>query len=120
MPAASRRAAPKSTPPRRTQQERREATSRKGLDAAPDTLIELGYARTPVQAICARAGVSQGGLFRHFATHEDVMVAVGADVGKRILVSYRSEFEALRSREEPLVLAIRLVRDHCRSRLNQA
>src|SRR5262249_17777273 len=61
-----------------------------------------------------------GGLFRHFATREALMVAVGEDVGKQILAHYRREFEALRTQEEPLLLALRLVRDHCRSRLNQA
>jgi len=111
-------AAPKSA--RRTQEERREGTIRKLLDAATDTLIDDGYASASVQVICERAGVSQGALFRHFATREALMVAVGDDVAKKTLVHYRREFEALRDREEPMVLALRLVRSHCRSRLNQA
>lgn len=106
--------------PRRTQQERREGTIRKLLDATTDALIEVGYSRTTVQEICNRAGVSQGGLFRHFPTHEALMVKVGEDVGRRILAQYRSDFDSLKTREEPLVLAIRLVREHCRSRLNHA
>jgi AcrR family transcriptional regulator len=105
---------------RRTQEERRESTIRKLLDAAADSLIEDGYARASVQAICARAGVSQGGLFRHFASRDALMVAVAADIAARTLDQYRREFEALRDREDPLVLAMRLVRAHCRSRLNQA
>jgi AcrR family transcriptional regulator len=105
---------------RRTQEERREGTIRKLLDAATETLIDDGYASASVQIICERAGVSQGALFRHFATREALMVAVGEDVGKKTLVHYRREFEALKDREEPLLLAMRLVRSHCRSRLNQA
>jgi AcrR family transcriptional regulator len=106
--------------PRRTQEERREGTIRKLLDAATETLIDAGYAEASVQAICARAGVSQGALFRHFPTREAVMVAVGEDIGVKTLDRYRREFEALRGPSEPLVLAMRLVRTHCRSRLNLA
>ena len=105
---------------RRTQLERRTETTRKLLDAATDTLIELGYAGASVQAICERAGVSQGGLFRHFPTRETLMVAVGEDVADRILATYAKKFESLRDREHPLVIAMRLVREQCRSRLNQA
>jgi AcrR family transcriptional regulator len=105
---------------RRTQEERREATIRKLLDAATDALIEVGYADASVQGVCARAGVSSGGLFRHFASREELMVAVGEDVGQQQLVRYRREFEALRGEREPFELALRLVRNSCRSRLNQA
>ncbi len=105
---------------RRTQGERRGATIRKLLDAATEALIEVGYAEASVQEVCKRAGVSMGGLFRHFATREALMVAVGEDVGHKLLERYRREFEALRGEREPLELALRLVRASCRSRLNQA
>jgi AcrR family transcriptional regulator len=106
--------------PRRTQVERREGTIRKLLDAAADTLIEVGYSGATVQAICARAGVSQGGLFRHFPTREALIAAVGADVGAFLIADFRAKFEAHRKKEEPLSLAIRLLREQCRSRPNQA
>jgi AcrR family transcriptional regulator len=104
---------------RRTQVERREGTIRKLLDAAAETLIEVGYARATVQEICKRAGVSQGGLFRHFATRDDLIIAVTEDIGAQILQSFRTEFEARRGREPSLALAIKLLRDRCRSRPNQ-
>jgi AcrR family transcriptional regulator len=107
-------------PARRTQEERREGTIRKLLDAAADALVDDGYAAASVQNVCARAGLSQGALFRHFATREALMVAVGEDVGRQMLARYKRDFEALRDKEEPLVLAMRLVRERCRSRLNQA
>lgn len=113
MPALSK-------PPRRTQGERREATIKKLVDAATDALIDVGYAEASVQEVCTRAGVSTGGLFRHFATREALMVAVGEDVGRKLLSRYRHEFEALRGERDPLELALRLVRTSCRSRLNQA
>jgi AcrR family transcriptional regulator len=106
---------------RRTQEERREETTRKLLDAASEVLIELGYAGASVQKVCERAGVSQGGLFRHYPTREALMVAVGEDVGQKLLADYKKKFEALRgASDDPLGLAMRLVRDQCRSRLNQA
>lgn len=105
---------------RRTQKERRETTIRKLLDATTECLIDIGYGGATVQEISARAGVSQGGLFRHFATREALMVAVGQDVGQKILAHYRREFERLRDKEDIFALALRLVREHCRSRINQA
>lgn len=105
---------------RRTQQERREGTIRKLLDAATETLIDDGYAEASIQRICARAALSQGALFRHFPTREALMVAVGEDVGARLLAAYRKRFIALPRSENDLAVALRLVRDACRSRLNQA
>lgn len=107
-------------PQRRTQKERREGTIRKLLDAATETLIEVGYAETSIQRICDRAEVSQGALFRHFATREELMVAVGADVGAKILDGYKKKFTALARQERDIEAALRLVRDACRSRLNMA
>ena len=92
---------------------------RKVLDAASEILVESGYARTSMQLVATRAGVSIGGLFRHFPTREALMAAVGRDVGRRILAKYTRAFESLHGTEEPLVLALRLLRDTCRSRTNQ-
>jgi AcrR family transcriptional regulator len=104
---------------RRTQQERREGTIRKLLDAATGVLIEVGYSEASVQRICARADVSQGALFRHFPSREALMVAVGEDVGDQLLARYREQFEALGEADD-VGVAMRLMRDACRSRLNQA
>jgi AcrR family transcriptional regulator len=104
--------------PRRTQLERRAGTIRKLLDAVARTLIEVGYARTTVQEICARAGVSPGGLFRHFPTMEALLVAVAEDVGQKNLANYRRKLGRLR--EPSLVVVLRLVQDIVRSPINQA
>ncbi len=113
-------AAHKKPKTRRTQDERREGTIRKLLDATTEALIEEGYSGASVQQICGRAGVSQGGLFRHFATREALMVAAAQDVADQTLDHYRREFETLKDREDPLVLAMKLVRESCRARRNQA
>jgi AcrR family transcriptional regulator len=121
--------ATRDAPRRRTQEERSAATIKNLLHAAAATLIDVGYAEASVQVICARAGVSQGALFRHFPTREALMVAVGHDVAERTLRHYRAQFQRLRGRLdkgrdasplEAYLLALRLVRAHARSRLNLA
>ena len=107
--------------PRRTQQQRREATVRKLLDAATEALIEVGYAKTSVQEICLRAGLSQGALFRHFSSRIELMIRVADDVGDGLLELYRQDFQALRARRgTELTLALRLLRSNVQSRLHQA
>ncbi|RSN13830.1 TetR family transcriptional regulator [Streptomyces sp. WAC 05977] len=59
----------------RTQAERREQTRAALLDATIDCLVDLGYARTSVQEICARAGVSKGAVQHHFSAKAELMAA---------------------------------------------
>ncbi len=106
--------------PRRTQQQRREATIRKLLDAATEILIEVGYAGASVQRICERAELSQGALFRQFATREQLMVAVGEDVGSQLLARYRRRFKPTAKGQPDVGAGLRLLREVCRSRLNTA
>lgn len=58
-----------------TQAERRARTVGRILQATIDSIVERGVSGTTVREICDRAGVSQGGLFRHFETRHDVLVA---------------------------------------------
>ena len=66
---------------RRTQAERREATIEKLLQATLECLAQRGYAGTSTGAICKLAGVSQGGLFRHFETRLALITAATERVG---------------------------------------
>ena len=61
--------------PTRTQAQRTAATRARVLDAAIDSLVELGYARTTTQEVNRRAGVSRGALLHHFPTRESLVVA---------------------------------------------
>lgn len=81
---------------RRTQRERREATVARLLQATIDTIVEVGYARASIKEICDRAGVSHGGLFRHFATREDLVVAAASEVAERLLRTARTHFDGRR------------------------
>jgi len=74
-----------------------------------------------VQEICQRAGVSHGGLFRHFSSRIELLIRVGDDVGEGLLQLYRRDFERLRkSTPDELVLALKLLRTNTQSRLHQA
>ncbi|RDI66318.1 TetR/AcrR family transcriptional regulator [Nocardia pseudobrasiliensis] len=68
---------------RRTQQERREATITRLIDAAIVTLDELGYSRASANTITARAGLSYGALFRHFPTMSEFMAATARETVRR-------------------------------------
>jgi len=60
---------------RRTQGERSAATVAKLIQATIQAIVDVGYAGATTREICDRAGVSQGGLFRHFPTRRDLIVA---------------------------------------------
>lgn len=51
------------------------ATRTKLLEAARDVIRTQGYAATTVDDICAKAGVSKGSFFHHFASKEQMGVA---------------------------------------------
>src|SRR2546422_865240 len=59
----------------RTQQQRRDETRRAILDAAVDTLIELGYARTTTLEVQRRAELSRGALLHHFPSKAGLLAA---------------------------------------------
>jgi len=69
----------------RTQQQRREDTIARLLDASIDTIIEVGYARASAKVITQRAQVSDGALFRHFPTMGDFMAATAQEAGRRLI-----------------------------------
>jgi AcrR family transcriptional regulator len=71
------------TPPRRTQAERRAATINRLVDATIEAIAEVGYARASLGEICARSGVSRGGLFRHFDSRQALLLAAAREVGRR-------------------------------------
>ncbi|MGB8503462.1 TetR/AcrR family transcriptional regulator, partial [Mycobacterium sp.] len=69
----------------RTQQQRREETVARLLDASIAAIVEVGYARASAAEITKRAGVSVGALFRHFETMGDFMAATAHEVLRRQL-----------------------------------
>ncbi|MBN9682016.1 MULTISPECIES: TetR/AcrR family transcriptional regulator [unclassified Corallococcus] len=75
-------------PVRRTQAERRESTRRKLLDATIETLVEQGYARLTTVEVAKRAGVSQGALFTHFETKEELLAVAVEHLFPRLIQDF--------------------------------
>ncbi|MBN8230740.1 TetR/AcrR family transcriptional regulator [Corallococcus macrosporus] len=75
-------------PVRRTQAERRETTRRKLLDATIEALVEQGYARLTTVEVAKRAGVSQGALFTHFETKEELLAVAVEHLFPRIIQDF--------------------------------
>src|SRR5882724_4750139 len=59
----------------RTQQQRRDETRGALLDAAVESLIEVGFARTTTLEVQRRADVSRGALLHHFPSKAELLVA---------------------------------------------
>ncbi|AHH96355.1 TetR/AcrR family transcriptional regulator [Kutzneria viridogrisea] len=95
---------------RRTQQERREATVAKLVDATISAIVELGYHRTSVQAICGRAGLSVGAMFRQFDSRLDLVVAAVEEVVARHLAHFREHLAALAAEEDVITASLRFLR----------
>ena len=74
---------------RRTQQERRDETRARLLAATQDALVECGYAGTTTTEVCRRAGVSQGALFKHFASKGELLAATAEALFANLIDAYR-------------------------------
>jgi AcrR family transcriptional regulator len=59
----------------RTQQQRRDETRRALLDAAVESLTEVGFARTTTLEVQRRANASRGALLHHFPSKIELLVA---------------------------------------------
>ncbi|BBY36041.1 putative HTH-type transcriptional regulator [Mycobacterium mantenii] len=95
----------------RTQQQRREETVGRLIDACIATIIEVGYARASAAVITKRAGVSVGALFRHFDTMGDFMAATASEVLRRQLESFTKGVAAIPPDRPALEAALVILRD---------
>ncbi|MBE1550220.1 AcrR family transcriptional regulator [Mycobacterium sp. OAS707] len=95
----------------RTQQQRREETIARLLDASIDSIIDVGYARASAAVIAKRAQVSDGALFRHFPTMGDFMAATAREVMRRQLDSFTKQVAEIPADKPPLQAALTIMRD---------
>ncbi|WP_230865917.1 TetR/AcrR family transcriptional regulator [Mycobacterium canetti] len=95
----------------RTQQQRREETVARLLQASIDTIIEVGYARSSAAVITKRAGVSVGALFRHFETMGDFMAATAYEVLRRQLETFTKQVAEIPADRPALPAALTILRD---------
>ncbi|WP_207840392.1 TetR/AcrR family transcriptional regulator [Williamsia soli] len=103
---------------RRTQQQRRDATKARLVDACVSSLCEIGYQRSTISEICGRSGVSQGGLFRHFPTRLDLVIAAADEVRRRQFEAFSQSLAMLGT--DTLADCLLLVRAACRAPVNGA
>lgn len=85
---------PKASPPRRTQDERRQATTQALLDAARDLFSSEGFSATSLEAIVELAGVTKGALYHHFSSKRDLFEAVFARELERVTADLWKAFAA--------------------------
>jgi AcrR family transcriptional regulator len=95
----------------RTQQQRREETVGRLLDASIDTIVEVGYARASAALITKRAGVSVGALFRHFETMGDFMAATASEVLRRQVETGTKRVAEIPADRPVLEAALAILRD---------
>ena len=95
----------------RTQQQRREETVGRLLEACIATIIEVGYARASAAVITKRAGVSVGALFRHFETMGDFMAATASEVLRRQLESFTKRVAEIPADQPALEVALAILQD---------
>jgi AcrR family transcriptional regulator len=94
-----------------TQQQRREETIARLLDASIGTIIDVGYARASAAVIAKRAQVSDGALFRHFPTMGDFMAATAREVMRRQLDSFTKQVAEIPADKPALEAALTIMRD---------
>ena len=95
----------------RTQQQRREETVGRLLEACIASIVEVGYARASAAVITKRAGVSVGALFRHFETMGDFMAATASEVLRRQVESFTKQVAEIPADRPALEAALTILRD---------
>ena len=102
----------------RTQQERREETVARLLDASVATIVDVGYARASAAVITKRAGLSGGALFRHFDTMGDFMAATAREVMRRQLDLFGKKIAEIPAAQPALEGVLLAMRDVTRNDTN--
>jgi len=97
--------------PRRTQPQRRAETRARLLAATPPALVERGYAGSTTTEVCRRAGVSQGALFKHFASKGELLAATAERLFANLIDAYRDSMPRLVGVEDRAAAAVQLLWD---------
>jgi AcrR family transcriptional regulator len=98
------------SPPRRTQDQRRAETRRRLLDATIDCLAEFGYAGATTRRIAERADVSVGAVTHHFQYRVDLVAAAVEELVRRRIVALRSALDGLpEGRDQRVAAALDLI-----------
>lgn len=76
---------------KRTQADRKNEMIHRLKLAVIDTLVDAGYGKATIQKIAESAGVSQGAIFRHFPTREDLIVATAESLSEWMIDEFRQK-----------------------------
>ena len=82
------------------------------LREATRLFAEKGYDATPVAEIARAAGVSEGAIFRHFETKEDLLYQLFKGIRENFFSELEKKFR-FSTQENGLEMALRLVRLYC-------
>ncbi|WP_067836045.1 TetR/AcrR family transcriptional regulator [Nocardia lijiangensis] len=93
---------------RETQAQRRARMRTRLLDAAIESLIEVGYAGTTTLEVQNRAGVPRGTLQHHFPTKPDLLAGAVEHLAARRLEQLTTEFAAIPEDADRLTTAVDL------------
>jgi len=96
---------------RRTQQQRRAGTRARLLAATQTGLVERGYAGTTTTEVCRRAELSQGALFKHFASKGELLAATAEELFANLIDAYRDSMPRLAGVEDRAAAAVHLLWD---------
>ncbi len=102
---------------KRSQAERRAHSIARLVDATIDSLAADGYARTTTSAICRSAQLSQGALFRHFASRVELIALATEEVSRRHLALLSEKLLAVRETRsaDPIRALVLTMRSQARS-----
>ena len=100
---------PRMPKPARTQRERRAETRGRLLAATQGALVEHGYAGATTTEICRRAGVSQGALFKHFASKGELLAATAEQLFAGLIDAYREGMPRLAGADDRAAAAVALL-----------
>ena len=88
-------------------QARAKLTRKKLLDAAVQSLCELGCAGTTTTVVAKRAGVSQGALYKHFGSKQLLLAATTEHLLQGLISDFRRAFSAGAGEQDHVSRALR-------------
>jgi len=92
---------------------RGEATRAELIGAARTLFAERGYAGVGTEEIVARAGVTRGALYHHFADKKDLFRAVHEELERELVAQVGRRIEGIDDPWELIVTGVRAFLDAC-------
>ena len=105
---------------REPQQDRSWATRHRLLDATIESLAEVGWERTTVSAVAARAGVSRGAAQHHFASRDELVAAAVHQVSAKITGDLRAHTDKVAARQDRSMAVLELLAEMWTSAFGRA